>query len=238
MTLDLKTLYLISAVVTLSAAGAAILTWYHHRDAPGLRPWASALLLVNIGALLIRVVGPYTDFNVTLAANTLIVAGFALIWASLYLANRNRAEPAPLAGLVAASGAAFVALFVAASAMGAGLRTSSVLFSTFIGGFALASAYETWRGAARDGLQSRRPTALAFAGLAAARLIRAGVASLEIASLLDGSVSVTIQGYMLYASIVFVLAITYGLILMANERTLLREEALLKQADPSPRAGG
>lgn len=238
MTLDLKTLYLISAVVTLSAAGASLLTWYHHRDAPGLRSWAIALLLANGGALLIRVVGPFTDFNVTLAANTLIVAGFALMWASLRLANRGRVEVVRLAGLVLASAAAFVALFVAASAMGAGLRTSSVLFSTFIGGFALASAYETWRGAARDGLQSRFPTAIAFACLAAARLIRAGVASLEIASLLDGRVSLTVQGYTLYASIVFVLAITYGLILMASERTILREEALLKQADSPAKTGG
>lgn len=236
MTLDLKTLYLISAVVTLSAAGAAILTWYHHRDAPGLRSWATALLLANIGALLIRVVGPFTDFNVTLAANTLIVAGFALMWASLYLANRHGVEVARLAGLVVASGAAFVALFVAASAMGAGLRTSSVLFSTFVGGFALASAYETRRGAVRDKLQSRTPTALAFAGLALARFVRAGVASLEIASVLDGRVSLTIQGYALYATIVFVLAITYGLILMANERTIRREEALLRQAGSPTKA--
>lgn len=237
MTLDLKTLYLISAVVTLSAAGAALLTWYHHRDAPGLRSWATALLLANVGALLIRVVGPFTDFNVTLAANTLIVAGFALMWASLYLTNRDRLGVARLAGFVVASGAAFVALFMAASAMGAGLRTSSVLFSVFVGGFALASAYETWRGAARDGLQSRFATAVAFACLAATRFIRAGAAGLEIASMLDGRVSVTIQGYTLYAAIVFVLAITYGLILMANERTIRREDALLKQAGSPTKSG-
>jgi|GEM_PF-589409 len=238
MTLDLKTLYLISAVVTLSAAGAALLTWYHHRDAPGLRSWATALLLANVGALLIRVVGPFTDFNVTLAANTLIVAGFALMWASLYLTNRDRLGGARLVGLVVAGGATFVALFAVASAMGAGLRTSSVLFSVFVGGFALASAYETWRGAARDGLRSRFPTALAFAGLAATRFIRAGTASLEIANMLDGHASETIQGYTLYASIVFVLAVTYGLILMANERTIRREDALLQHADPSAKAGG
>ncbi|MBL0900771.1 MAG: tripartite tricarboxylate transporter permease, partial [Reyranella sp.] len=75
--LDFKTLYLVAAVVTLSGAGAVLLTWYHHRDAPALRAWAAALLVGNLGAVIVRVAGPFSSIQSTLISNLLIIAGFA-----------------------------------------------------------------------------------------------------------------------------------------------------------------
>ena len=52
MKFDSTTLSLISILVTFVGAGVSLLTWYYHRDAPGLRGWAIALLLGGMGALL------------------------------------------------------------------------------------------------------------------------------------------------------------------------------------------
>src|ERR1041384_3697958 len=67
----------------------------------------------------------------------------------------------------------FAALFTLAWQVASVARAQSVVFSLFVSALALAAAWETWRGRRIDDLRSRPVAAIALAGIALARLIRA-----------------------------------------------------------------
>ena len=139
MELNVKTLYLIGGIVTVASAGAALLTWYHHRNAPGLRAWAVALLLTVLGALILRVRIAQADLALLLAADMVIVTGFAAMWLSLRFANQGRTDIVRLIALAVGISAAFLALFVVLRALGAGRQAASIPFSLLLGLLGLAS---------------------------------------------------------------------------------------------------
>lgn len=223
MELNVKTLYLIGGIVTLASAGAALLTWYHHRDAPGLRAWAAALLMTVFGALILRLRTSNADLAPVLAADMLIVAGFAAMWLSLRFANQGRTNVVRLIAFAVGLGAAFLVLFVVLRALGAGREVASIPFSLLLGLLGLASAWEIWQGRHKDDLRSRLPAALAFVGLGIARVIRAAALGFEVNHILPPGTAAATHPYTLYATIVFTVVVTYGLVMMANEQAGRRE---------------
>lgn len=225
MELNVKTLYLIGGIVTVCGAGAALLTWYHHRHAPGLRAWAAALLLTSVGALILRFRTSQADVALVVAADMVIVAGFAVMWMSLRLANQGRNDLIRLVLASVAVSVAFLVLFVVLRAAGAGLQAAAIPFSLFLGLLGLASAWEIWQGRHKDRLNSRLPAALAFVGLGIARVVRAGVLGFEVIHILPAGAAAATHPYTLYATIVFTLVVTYGLVMMANEQAGRQEAA-------------
>lgn len=225
MELNVKTLYLVGGIVTTCGAGAALLTWYHHRDAPGLRAWAAALLLSGLGALILRSPAAAASVWMTFAANAVIVAGFALLWASLRQFNESFSATRLLL-LTAAIAIAYLVICGVAQSAGAGRNAASMPFSLFLGLLSCGAAYEIWQGRHRDGLTNRLPTALALVGLGLARLVRAATLALQSAEWLPPGQVAEFHPYTLYATIVFVLATTYGFVLMANEGAVRRDAEL------------
>lgn len=231
--LNVKALYLVGGIVMTCGAGAALLTWYHHRDAPGLRAWATALLLSSLGVLILRSPAAVPASWIVPIANAMIVSGFAVIWLSLRQFNQGRTDPARLLVLTAGVVVAYLALFGIASLAGTGPLATAMPFSLFLGLLSLAAAHETWQGRAQDGLRSRLPTALAFVGLGLARVVRAGMLVLQVAGVLPPEAVASLHPYVLYATIVLVLAITYGLVLMANEGAVRRDAKLFSDRQSS-----
>ncbi|HQS15437.1 hypothetical protein [Reyranella sp.] len=223
MELNVKTLYLIGGIVTVCSAGAAFLTWYLHREAPALRAWTAALLLTSLGALALRFRTSQADVALSVAADMVIVAGFAAMWLSLRYANRGFNDLIGLSLACILVALVFLALFVVLRALGAGRQAASIPFSLTLGLLGLASAREIWQGRHRDRLQSRLPAALAFVGLGVARVIRAGVLGFEVIHVLPPGAAAATHPYTLYATIVFIVVVTYGLVMMANEQAGRRE---------------
>ncbi len=221
--LNVKTLYLIGGIVTVCSAGAAFLTWYLHREAPALRAWTAALLLTSLGALILRFRTSQADVALSVAADMVIVAGFAAMWLSLRYANRGFNDLIGLSLACISVALVFLALFVVLRGLGAGRQAASIPFSLTLGLLGLASAWEIWQGRHRDRLQSRLPAALAFVGLGVARVIRAGVLGLEVIHVLPPGAAAATHPYTLYATIVFIVVVTYGLVMMANEQAGRRE---------------
>ena len=226
MDLNVKTLYLVGGIVMACGAGAALLTWYHHRDAPGLRAWATALLLSCLGALILRFPDAASSTWIVLAANAVIVAGFAVLWTGARKFNDNSIDARRFLGFVAAIVVAYIAICGVAQLVGAGRNAASMPFSLFLGLLSSGAAYEVWQGRHRDGLTTRLPTALALAGLGLARLVRAATLALQSAEWLPPGEVAELHPFTLYATIVFVLATTYGLVLMANESAIRRDAEL------------
>jgi len=217
-TLHPGTLNLIGVIVTLVSAGVSLLTWYHHRGGPGLRGWAIALLLSSAGTYLFSLRGPDTSFRLIVVGDALFVAGFAVLWMSMRRFNDPTLAP-ELAGMAAAAiTTVFVLLFVLAWKIGPLVRLHLVVFSLFVFVLCLSAAWETWRGRRLDGLRSRSIAAAALAGIAVARLARATAGTLEATGTVDAGTRTLVQGYANYATTAFILVVTFGLVLMANER--------------------
>jgi hypothetical protein len=212
------TLNLVSIIVTVVAAGVSLLTWYHHREGPGLRGWAIALLLSGAGTLLFGLRGPDASFRVILFGDTLFVAGFAMMWMSMRRFNDRGVSMELMGVIVVAIIIVFAALFTLAWQVAPAARAQSMVFSLFVCGLALAAAWETWRGRRLDGLRSRPVAAVALAGIAFSRLIRAAMVMAQAMDMIEPSVGVIAQGYALYFTTVCILVVTFGLVLMANER--------------------
>ncbi|MDP1961932.1 MAG: hypothetical protein Q8K93_07005 [Reyranella sp.] len=223
MHLHLPTLDIVNVFSTLVAAGVSLLAWYLYRDAVALRSWAAALVLGSVGALLFSLRSPSTSAVVFVMADALCVASFATMWVSMRRFNGDRSTPLRMTIVASAITCVFVFLVTLSWQMGAALRAQSLLFSLFVGGLALATAWDTWRGGRQDGLQSRRIAALALAGIAAARLIRVGLLAFDWFDIMGPVTADVTWGYGMYFSIVCVLVVTFGLVLMAYEQQYIRQ---------------
>ncbi|HZX82301.1 MAG TPA: hypothetical protein VFF19_01965, partial [Reyranella sp.] len=143
LALHAPTLHIVAVLVTVVAAGVSLLTWYHHRDGPGLRGWALALLLGSAGTFLFGLRGPDASFRFILIGDALFVAGFATMWLSMRRFN-DPAMGAELAGvIVAAIVLVFVALFTLAWQVAPVARAQSAVFSLFVFILASLAAWET-----------------------------------------------------------------------------------------------
>jgi hypothetical protein len=218
LALHAATLHAVSVIVTLVCAGVSLLTWYHHREGPGLRGWTLALLLGSVAAFLYSLRGPDTPFRLILISDSLAIAGFATMWVSMRRFNDLQLGVELMATLVVATTIVFAILFTLAWQIAPVARAHSVVFSLFVFMLMLAAAWETWRGRRLDGLRSRSIAALALAGIAAARLIRGTIVVLEAGGMVDAAFRQVSQGYTLYFTTVCILVVTFGLVLMANER--------------------
>lgn len=228
MYLHPSTLDLVAVFTMVVAAGVSLLAWYRHRDAVALRSWAAALLLGSVGALLFSMRSPTTSAIVFVTADSLCVASFATMWVSMRRFNSSKATPLRVSLVAVAITCAFVLAVTVSWQMGSALRAQSLVFSLFVGGLALATAWETWRGGRQDGLQSRRIAAVALAGIAAARLVRVGLLVIDWVDLAEPQTVDMIWGYGIYFGTVCVLVVTFGLVLMANERS---ERQVAQQID-------
>lgn len=212
------TLHLVSVIVTVVAAGVSLLTWYHHREGPGLRGWTLALVLSSVATYLFGLRGPDSSFRMVLAGDALFVAGFATMWMSMHRFNDPGMTARLMAVMIAAVVIVFAGLFTVAWQAAPVARAQSVIFSLFICLLALAAAWETWRGRRLDGLRSRPVAAVALCGIALARLIRAVMVLVQGMGMIEPDVSAIAQGYALYFTTVCILVVTFGLVLMAHER--------------------
>ncbi len=237
MALEASTLLFVGIFVRLAAAGVALLAWYHHREVVCLLGWSLAMALSALAMAVGSLRGADNALHLTLMTNVMFVIGYALMWTSMRRFNDDRLRPVDQLIGVLATAAAFVVLFALAWWFDAPRRGFSALFSLFIAGLTLAAAWETWRGFALDGLRSRHIAGVALACIAATRLIRLALIGLQTTGTVSPATSELVQSFTLYFNIAFLLAATFGLILMAQEwvdNRAARPEA--SRPDPSPGA--
>ena len=217
MALEASTLLFVGIFVRLASAGVALLAWYHHRDVVCLLGWSLAMALSALAMAIGSLRGLDNALHITLMTNVMFVTGYALMWMSMRRFNDDRLRPIDqLIGVLAATGA-FILLFALLWWFGAPRRAFSALFSLSVAVLTLAAAWETWRGYAQDGLGSRHIAGTALACIAATRLIRLALIGLQMSGAVSPATGELVQSFTLYFNIAFLLAATFGLVLMAQE---------------------
>lgn len=217
MPLEASTLLFVGIIVRLACAGVALLAWYYHREVVCLLGWSLAMLLSALAMIVGSYRGAGNALDVTLMANLMFVTGYALMWTSMRRFNDDRVTPLGQSIGVFATAGAFVALFALLWWFGVPRRALSALFSLFVAGLTLAAAWETWRGYARDGLRSRHVAGTALACIAVTRLVRLALIGLQTIGAVSPATGELVQSFALYFNIAFLLAATFGLVLMAQE---------------------
>jgi diguanylate cyclase (GGDEF)-like protein len=222
MQLDVKTLYLLNIVVALVTAGVSFFSWFYHRDMPGLRGWAIGLSLGAAGTVMLSLRTPTSPIILALVGNTLIVAGYATVWMSVRRFNDGSLDLRYIAIPVGL----FVVIFAIALLAGADIRGRIAMVSAAIGALSLLAGREVFTARKQEPLGSRIPTSLAFAFIAIAMIVRAVFSLLGEGSSTEAAYYDPTQGSTLFINTVCLVAVTLGLLMMANERLRRRYEKL------------
>ena len=213
------TLFFVSMIVSLVAAGASLLTWYINPEGLGLRSWAAALLMSSFSNLLLFRNTLEATAPLLLAAGLLFVASFATMWMSLRYFKDGSISQARIVGNVALICLVFLATFAVVWQFGSARRAYSVVYYLFAGAIALLAAWEAWRGVRHDGLRSRNAVAAGMAGIGLAFLGRTAAVALQVNHDIAVQTADIAVSYARYFTTVCILVVTYGFILMAAERS-------------------
>ena len=214
MDLDAKTLIWVNIVIAFVTSGVTYLVWSYQPRIHGLRGWSVGLTLCGLGWLLVVMHASPVPAAMAIMANALVVAGYSTVWLSIRRFNDDRLD----AGRVMMSVLFFTALFTAAWLAGAELRDRNIMVSLLTGCLALLASLEIFKGARDEPLQGRFPTALAFAVLGSAMIIRAGL-SLYHPPLAHGvEYDDPMLGVALFITTICLIGITLGLLMMSTER--------------------
>jgi diguanylate cyclase (GGDEF)-like protein len=222
MAVEIKTLYTLSFILAFAMAGMAFFSWFHQRDAHGLRALATGLVLGAVGLVEMSLRTKTSPPELVIMANTLVIAGYATVWMALRRFNTG----APSFRFAIAPPALFLVAFTVLLLSGADVNHRVAFGSATIAILTLLCGSEVLRARRSDPLPSRAPTALAFFVMTISLTVRC------IASLTSETPATTTpfydptQGVTLFANIVCVVALTLGFLMMTNERLLRHLESL------------
>ncbi len=214
MDLDANTLIWVNIVIAFVTSGVTYLVWSYQPRIHGLRGWSVGLTLCGLGWLLVVRHTQPVPAAMTIVADALVVAGYSTVWLSIRRFNDDSFD----ARRVMMSVLFFTALFTVAWLAGAELQDRNIMVSLLTGGLALMASLEIFKGNREEPLQGRFPTALAFAVLGSAMIIRAGLSLYHAPSTHGVEDDDPTLGIALFITTICLIGITLGLLMMATER--------------------
>jgi diguanylate cyclase (GGDEF)-like protein len=166
--LDLQTIYVVNISMAFVMSAISLYYWYQHPDVRGLRGWAIGLFVGGLGAIVLSQRTPATSIVFGVTGGVLVIAGVCLLWAAVRRFNGGTMK--------ISQSAAPVALFLLFEAIlqgaGASDRARIVVAPLIVAVLAASIAREVITGAGSEGYGARLPTAIAFAGLTVAMMLR------------------------------------------------------------------
>ena len=226
MTIDLKTLFLLTVDVEAMLGLLLLLVWIQRRATPAIAWWGFAHLLRSGSIALFGMYGAVLNLVAIGAADAILFASYAVTWTGARIFDGRK----PLPGsLLAGATVWLLACQFPAFAQASDLR--ALLGSCIVATFMWLTAYELWRGRA-DGLLSRWPAVFIFFAMGAIFLLRTPVSAALLGYTSDGAV---LSAWMTVISTELVLATistAFILLAMAKERAELHQKiAVEKQAE-------
>lgn len=214
MQLDVKTLYLVNVITAFVMAGVSLLCWHRHREIMSLLGWASGFFLCAAGGLLLGLRTADTPSNYSITSAAIVVAGHGLLWRSVRLFNGARFDlryglaPAVL----------FLVVVLIAQLADAGTEGRSAIAAGTLVLLELLIAWEIAR-ALRDRLRMRLPIVVAVIAIAA---MATGMVARAVTVLgappSETPVQDPLHAGALFINSIFLVAATFGLLLLINDR--------------------
>jgi diguanylate cyclase (GGDEF)-like protein len=214
MDLDAKTLTWVNIVIAFVTSGVTYLVWSYQPRIHGLRGWSIGLTLCGFGWLIVLLHASPVPAAMTIIANSLVVAGYSTAWLSIRRFNDDSFN----ARRVVTAVLFFTALFTVAWLAGAELRDRCIMVSFLTGCLALLAGLEIVKGGRAEPLQGRFPTALAFAVLGSALVIRAGLSLYHPPPVQGTEYDDPTLGVALFITTICLIGITLGLLMMSTGR--------------------
>jgi diguanylate cyclase (GGDEF)-like protein len=167
--LDIQTIYVVNVSMAFVMSALSLYYWYQHPDLRGLRGWAIGLFVGGLGGIVLSQRTPGTAIVLSVAGGILVIGGISLLWAAVRRFNGGTMKISQTA--------APVALFLLLEAILQGVevtdRARIAVAPLILAVLGAQIAREVIKGAGSDGYGARMPTAVAFAGLTVAMLLRA-----------------------------------------------------------------
>jgi diguanylate cyclase (GGDEF)-like protein len=214
MDLDAKTLTWVNIVIAFVTSGVTYLVWSYQPRIHGLRGWSIGLTLCGFGWLIVLLHASPVPAAMTIIANSLVFAGYSTAWLSIRRFNDDSFD----ARRVVTSVIFFTALFTVVWLAGAELRDRVIMVSFLTGCLVLLAGLEIFKGGRDEPLQGRFPTALAFAVLGSAMVVRAGLSLYHPPPAQGAEYNDPTLGVSLFITTICLIGITLGLLMMSTER--------------------
>jgi diguanylate cyclase (GGDEF)-like protein len=139
MTLDLQTLFAVTALTAMTAGGLLLLSWLYHRHVIALAIWGCGFLFASIGIALIAARGAIPDIWSIMVGNALIALSYGVIWSGVRNFEGRRV---PIAAVLA--GVALWLLGCQVPAIYDSMTARIVLMSCIIVSYTALNVYELW----------------------------------------------------------------------------------------------
>jgi diguanylate cyclase (GGDEF)-like protein len=216
MTLDVKTLFLLTMYVEAILGLLLLLAWAQNLSTRAVAWWGAANLMRSLSIELYGLYGGAPDLVSIDLASALLFTSYGLTWTGARVFDGRK----PLPGSLAAGAIAWL-LACQFPAFATAETARGFLSAVIIAGFSWLTAYEFWRGR-NERLVSRWPTILLLFGHGALFLLRTPLSALLPKWGLDHALS---SGWLTVLSpeaLLFTIAIAFVLLAMAKERAELR----------------
>jgi diguanylate cyclase (GGDEF)-like protein len=226
MTIDLKTLFMLTVDVEAMLGLLLLLVWIQRRATPAIAWWGFAHLLRSGSIALFGMYGTVLNLVAVGAADAILFASYAVTWTGARIFDGRKPLPGSLlAGATVWLFACQFPAFAQASDMRA------LLGSCIVATFMWLTAYELWRGRA-DGLLSRWPAVFIFFAMGAIFLLRTPMSSALLGYASDGAVLSAWMTVISTESLLATISTAFILLAMAKERAELHQKiAVEKQAE-------
>ncbi len=224
MMIDLRTLLVVHALVSILLAVLMVAFCHRHRQMPGLGLWSAGSALIGLTAVGLSLRGSIPDSLSIVAANTAGIAGLAALCNGI---RRFDGRPPRWGG--AALAVAGVAAFLAYHTyLDRDLTARVVMMAAMVAAFSLVAAAELIRGPARSLRATALPAAAAFGFFGLAYAVRGILAQLSPpAETLFANTPA--QSVHWLASLAGSILIVFALLMMAAHRLQLEVQARNRQ---------
>ncbi|HEY4134387.1 MAG TPA: HAMP domain-containing sensor histidine kinase [Alphaproteobacteria bacterium] len=213
MSIDIRTLFVVHVLVSLTLAVLMFVFWRGHRNTPGLGHWTFGTALLGLGLLGGGLRGAVPDFFSIVVANVLGIVCLASFWNGIRLFDGRPARwTMPLLAT-----AATLAFQMHQTYMAHDTPSRMVVVSLLNAGGCMLCAYELWRGPART-LRTPALLAAALFGVIAATLAFRGLSVALLSTAPDLFASTPAQAVHYLVSLISKILIVVALLMMVVQR--------------------
>jgi diguanylate cyclase (GGDEF)-like protein len=212
MSIDLKTLFLLTVYVEAMLGLLLLLVWIQGRATIAIAWWGFAHLLRSASIALYGMYGSVLDLVSIGVADAILFSSYAVTWTGARIFDGR--SPLPGSLLAGATAWLFACRF---SAFAQATELQVLLSAGIITAFMWLTAYELWRGRA-DGLLSRWPAVLIFFSIGAIFLLRTPLSAMLPWSTGDGATTSAWLTVISTESLLATISGAFILLAMAKER--------------------